>query len=123
MTVTRRGHLMTMTFEQLQSLMEQTMLGLAATNRALSETRAIADSNARAIEATNNSLNTKFEQLANAIIRNEDRSQRAERKYQRQQAEIRGLRVHTRRILEHWIGEIFPDDPDLDDGSDTEDIP
>ena len=114
---------MTMTFEQLQSLMEQTMLGLAATNRALSETRAIADSNAGAIEATNNSLNTKFEQLANAIIRNEDRSQRAERKYQRQQAEIRGLRVHARRILEHWSGEIFPDDPDLDDGSDTEDIP
>jgi len=104
-----------MTFEQLQSLMEQTMLGLAATNRELSETRAI--------EATDNSLNTKFEQLANAIIRNEDRSQRAERKYQRQQAEIRGLRVETRRILEHFIGESFPDDPDLDDGSDTEDIP
>jgi hypothetical protein len=169
---------MSMTFEQLQTLIEQTMLGLAETNKSLSrleesleetkaisdqnsrdlretriisdqnsrdlretriisdqnsrdlretriisdqnsrdlrETRAIVDSNARAIEATNNSLDVKFNQIADAVIRGQDRLEKLERRDRRFQAEIRGLRIETRRMLERWLGEPFTDNPDLDD--------
>ena len=116
-------------FEQLQELLTQTALGLAETNkslnrvesiveensRALNRVEAIAESNARAIEATANKLDEKFDQIANAIIRDQDRIRKLDQRYRKQQAEIKGLRVETRRILERWLGERFPDDPDLDD--------
>ncbi len=113
---------MSMTFEQLQSLVEQTMIGLAETNKALAETNKslnrvemIAESNARAIEAMANKLDEKFDQIANAVIKSQDRLERLERRDRRVDKEIRGLRIETRRMLERWLGEPFPDDPDLDD--------
>ena len=120
---------MSMTFEQLQSLVEQTMIGLAETNKALAETNKalaetnsslnrvemIAESNARAIEATANKLDEKFDQIANAVIRGQDRLERLERRDRRVDKEIRGLRIETRRMLERWLGEPFTDDPDIDD--------
>ena len=130
---------MSMTFEQLQSLMEQTMLGLAETREIaaqntrdlretravvdqitldLRETRAIVDSNARAIEATNSKLDQKFDQIANATIESQDRLQRLERRDKKHDKEIRGLRIETRRMLERWLGEPFTDNPD--DESDDE---
>ncbi|WP_425217864.1 hypothetical protein [Tumidithrix helvetica] len=62
-------------------------------------------------------MDAKFNQLADATIRSQDRSERFERKYQRQQAEIRGLRIETRRMLERFLGEPFPADEDLEDES------
>jgi septal ring factor EnvC (AmiA/AmiB activator) len=106
---------MSMTFEQLQSLIEQTMIGLAETNKSLNRVEAIAESNARAIEATANKLDEKFNQIADAVIRGQDRLERLERRDRRVDKEIRGLRIETRRILERWLGEPFQDDPDLDD--------
>ncbi len=119
---------MAMTFEQMQALVEQALIlserntqsisrldeSLTRLESSLVETKAIADSNARAIEATNNSLNAKFDQIANAVIRGQDRLERLERRDRRYQAEIRGLRIETRRMLERWLGEPFTDDPDLD---------
>ncbi len=133
---------MTMTFEQMQSLMEQTILGLAEikeiaaqntrdireTRADLRETRAISEqntreltrieviveSNARAIEATNNSLNAKFDQMVTATIRSQDRLERLERRDKKYDREIKGLRIETRRMLERWLGEPFTDDPDDD---------
>ena len=117
---------MTMTFEQMQEVLSQITqanLGLHERQnrieREMSETRVIVDrtsdnltrieaiveSNARAIEATNNSLDSKFNQFAEAIIRGQDRLEKLE-------VEIRGLRIETRRILERWLGEPFTDDPD-----------
>ena len=117
---------MTMTFEQMQeglSQITQANLGLHERQnrfeREMSETRiivdrtssnltrieAIVESNARAIEATNNSLDSKFNQFAEAIIKGQDRLEKLE-------VEIRGLRIETRRILERWLGEPFTDDPD-----------
>ena len=117
---------MTMTFEQMQEVLSQITqanLGLHERQnrieREMSETRvvvdrtsdnltrieAIVESNARAIEATNNSLDSKFNQFADAIIRGQDRLEKLE-------VEIRGLRIETRRILERWLGEPFTDDPD-----------
>ena len=84
---------MSMTFEQLQ----------------------IADSNTRAIQVTANKLDEKFDQIANAIIRDQDRIRKLDQRYRKQQAEIKGLRLETRRILERCLGEPFPDDPDLED--------
>ena len=134
---------MTMTFEQMQSILSQITqanLGLLErqnraetlieeTNKGLSRIEAIAEenskwltetktliaSNARAIEATNNSLNAKFEQIANAVIKGQDRLERLERRDKRIDKEIRGLRIETRRMLERWLGEPFPDNPDLED--------
>jgi acyl carrier protein phosphodiesterase len=117
---------MTMTFEQMQevlSSMTQANLGLYERQnrieREMSDTReivdrtsvnldrieAIVESNARAIEATYNSLDAKFTQFADAIIRGQDRLEKLE-------VEIRGLRIETRRILERWLGEPFTDNPD-----------
>ena len=81
----------------------------------LVRTEAIANSNARAIEANNNALDAKFNQIADAVIRSQDRLERLERRDRRYQAEIRGLRIETRRILERWLGEPFTDDPDSDE--------
>jgi len=81
----------------------------------LDRTEAIANSNARAIEANNNALDAKFNQIADAVIRSQDRLERLERRDRRYQAEIRGLRIETRRILERWLGEPFTDDPDSDE--------
>ncbi|WP_199301957.1 hypothetical protein [Pseudanabaena cinerea] len=113
---------MSMTFEQMQELLTQTAMGLAETNKALADTNkalnrveAIAESNARAIQATANKLDEKFDQIANAIIRDQEMITKLDRRYRKQQAEIKGLRLETRRILERWLGEPFPDDPDLDD--------
>jgi methyl-accepting chemotaxis protein len=125
---------MSMTFEQLQSLVEQTAIGLSETNKtlnrleaiveenstALNRVEAIAESNARAIQATANKLDEKFDQIANAVIRSQDRLERLERRDRRINKEIRGLRVETRRILERWLGEPFPDDPDLDEEDELE---
>lgn len=120
---------MTITFEQMQELLTQTATGLAETNKALAETNkalaetnkalnrveAIAESNARAIEATANKLDEKFDQIANAIMRDQEMIMKLDRRYRKQQAEIKGLRVETRRMLERWLGEPIPDDPELDE--------
>jgi len=127
---------MSMTFEQMQEILSsitQANLGLHERQnrieREISETRAIVDrtsdnltrieaiveSNARAIQATANKLDEKFDQIANAVIRDQDRIRKLDQRYRKQQAEIKGLRIETRRILERWLGEPFPDDPDLED--------
>lgn len=120
---------MSMTFEQLQILAEQALIlserntqsisrledSLTRLESSLVETKAIADSNARAIQVTANKLDEKFDQIANAIIRDQDRIRKLDQRYRKQQAEIKGLRLETRRILERWLGEPFPDDPDLED--------
>ncbi|MCY7331285.1 MAG: hypothetical protein LH649_01210 [Pseudanabaena sp. CAN_BIN31] len=126
---------MTMTFEQMQdvlSQMTQANLGLYQRQNRIEgeqiETRAIVDrtsenltrieaiveSNARAIEATNNSLNAKFDQMVTATIRSQDRLERLERRDKKYDREIKGLRIETRRMLERWLGEPFTDDPDDD---------
>ena len=111
-----------MTFEQMQEILARTTIlternseSIDRLERSIEDTREVANSNARAIEATNNSLNAKFEQIADATIRSQDRLEKLERRDKRVQAEIRGLRIETRRMLERWLGEPFPDDPDLDD--------
>jgi septal ring factor EnvC (AmiA/AmiB activator) len=113
---------MTMTFEQMQELLANTMLltqrnseSISRLEQELRETRSIVDSNARAIQANNNALDTKFNQIADAVIRGQDRLERLERRDRKVDKEIRGLRIETRRILERWLGAPFPDDPDLDD--------
>jgi len=132
---------MTMTFEQMQdvlSQMTQANLGLYQRQNRIEgeqiETRAIVDrtsenltrieaiveSNARAIEATNNSLNAKFDQMVTATIRSQDRLERLERRDKKYDREIKGLRIETRRMLERWLGEPFTDDPD--DDSDADEI-
>jgi hypothetical protein len=132
---------MTMTFEQMQevlSQMTQANLGLYQRQNRIEgeqiETRAIVDrtsenltrieaiveSNARAIEATTNSLNAKFDQMVTATIRSQDRLERLERRDKKYDREIKGLRIETRRMLERWLGEPFTDDPD--DDSDNDEI-
>ena len=132
---------MTMTFEQMQdvlSQMTQANLGLYQRQNRIEgeqiETRAIVDrtsenltrieaiveSNARAIEATNNSLNAKFDQMVTATIRSQDRLERLERRDKKYDREIKGLRIKTRRMLERWLGKPFTDDPD--DDSDNDEI-
>lgn len=120
---------MSMTFEQLQIIAEQALIlserntqsisrledSLTRLESSLVETKTIADSNARAIQVTANKLDEKFDQIANAIIRDQDRIRKLDQRYRKQQAEIKGLRLETRRILERWLGEPFPDDPDLED--------
>ncbi len=113
---------MAMNLEQMQELLANTMLLTQRNSEAISkleqelrETRSIVDSNARSIQATNNALDTKFNQIADAVIRGQDRLERLERRDRRVDKEIRGLRIETRRILERWLGSPFPDDPDLDD--------
>ena len=117
---------MTMTFEQMQEglsqitkanlclhesqnrferEMSETRIIVDRTSSNLTRIEAIVESNARAIEATNNSLDSKFNQFAEAIIKGQDRLEKLE-------VEIRGLRIETRRILERWLGEPFTDDPD-----------
>jgi chromosome segregation ATPase len=117
---------MSMTFEQMQEILERTAVlternseAIVRLEQELRETRSIVDSNARAIQATNNALDAKFNQIADAVIRGQDRLERLERRDRKVDKEIRGLRIETRRMLEHWLGEPFPDDPDLDD-DDTE---
>ena len=125
-----------MTFEQIQELLVQTLeitnrnsRGLSETRdiadqntRDIRETRAIADSNARAIEANANetallkeaerSLFASQERLTVAMIGLADTVAEYNQRMDRTQAEIRGLRIETRRILERWLGEPFTDDPD-----------
>ena len=113
---------MSMTFEQLQIIAEQALIlsernsqSISRLEQELRETRSIVDSNARAIQATNNALDAKFNQIADAVIRGQDRLERLERRDRKVDKEIRGLRIETRRMLERWLGEPFTDDPDLDD--------
>jgi hypothetical protein len=127
---------MSMTFEQMQevlSQMTQANLGLYERQnrieREMSETRAIVDrtsdnlsrieaiveSNARAIQATANKLDEKFDLIGDAVLKNQEMIMKLDRRDRKQQAEIKGLRLETRRILERWLGEAFPDDPDLED--------
>ncbi len=88
---------------------------LVSLTERLAITEKIVESNARAIQATNNSLDAKFNQIADAVIRGQDRLERLERRDRRVDKEIRGLRIETRRMLERWLGEPFTDDPDLED--------
>jgi len=125
-----------MTFEQMQEILSsitQANLGLHdrqnRIEREMSETRVIVDrtsdnltrieaiveSNARAIQATANKLDEKFDLIGEAVLRNQETIMKLDRRYRKQQAEIKGLRLETRRILERWLGEPFPDDPDLED--------
>jgi len=127
---------MSMTFEQMQEILSsitQANLGLHdrqnRIEREMSETRVIVDrtsdnltrieaiveSNARAIQATANKLDEKFDLIGEAVLRNQETIMKLDRRYRKQQAEIKGLRLETRRILERWLGEPFPDDPDLED--------
>lgn len=75
----------------------------------------IVESNTRAIEAVANKLDEKFDLIGKAVIEGQDRLERLERRDKRVDAEIRGLRIETRRMLERWLGEPFTDNPDLDD--------
>jgi chromosome segregation ATPase len=115
---------------RVESVVEETNKSLSRlesvveeTNKSLSRVEAIAESNARAIEATANKLDEKFDQIANAVIRDQDMIRKLDRRYRKQQAEIKGLRLETRRILERWLGEPFPDDPDLNDPDLNDDEP
>ena len=124
--LTKENKQMSMTFEQMQEILERTAVlternseAIVRLEQELRETRSIVDSNARAIQATNNALDAKFNQIADAVIRGQDRLERLERRDRKIDKEIRGLRIETRRMLERWLGEPFPDDPDLDE-DDTE---
>ena len=124
--LTKENKQMSMTFEQMQEILERTAVlternseAIVRLEQELRETCSIVDSNARAIQATNNALDAKFNQIADAVIRGQDRLERLERRDRLVDKEIRGLRIETRRMLERWLGEPFPDDPDLDD-DDTE---
>ncbi len=129
---------MSMTLEQIQELLAQTLEITNRNSRAIAETRdiadqntrdiretrMIADSNARAIEANANetallkeaerSLFASQERLTIAMIGLADTVAEYNQRMDRTQAEIRGLRIETRRILERWLGEPFTDDPDVD---------
>ncbi|MEI6328068.1 MAG: hypothetical protein WCP16_02460 [Pseudanabaena sp. ELA645] len=120
----------TQSISRLETSLEETNKSLSRveavveeTNKSLSRVEAIAESNARAIEATANKLDEKFDQIANAVIRDQDMIRKLDRRYRKQQAEIKGLRLETRRILERWLGEPFPDDPDLNDPDLNDDEP
>jgi hypothetical protein len=129
---------MSMTLEQIQELLAQTLEITNRNSRAIAETRdiadqntrdiretrMIADSNARAIEANANetallkeaerSLFASQERLTIAMIGLADTVAEYNQRMDRTQTEIRGLRIETRRILERWLGEPFTDDPDVD---------
>jgi aspartate oxidase len=103
-----------MTFEQLQSLIEQTMIGLAETRtitdqnaKDIRETRSIANSNARAIEAIAQQMamdrderNTVLEFIA-----------RQQKQLDRHQRILKGLQTENRRILDLLIN----NQPESDD--------
>lgn len=97
---------------------------LERTEATLERTEEIVRSNARAIEANSNdmvslkeaerALFTSQERLTTALIGLSDTMGEVIQRMDRTQAEIRGLRTETRRILERWLGEPFTDDPDAD---------
>ncbi|MEI6064776.1 MAG: hypothetical protein WCQ26_09310, partial [Pseudanabaena sp. ELA748] len=97
---------------------------LERTEATLERTEEIVRSNARAIEANSNdmaslkeaerALFASQERLTTALIGLSDTMGEVIQRMDRTQAEIRGLRTETRRILERWLGEPFTDDPDTD---------
>jgi len=97
---------MSMTFEQLQSLMEQTMLGLAETRtitdqnaKDIRETRSIANSNARAIEAIAQQMAMDRDER-NAVL---EVIARQQKQLDRHQRILKGLQTENRRILDLLI--------------------
>ncbi len=107
---------MSMTFEQLQSLMEQTMLGLAETRtitdqnaKDIRETRSIANSNARAIEAIAQQMAMDREER-NAVL---EVIARQQKQLDRHQRILKGLQTENRRILDLLINN--PPEPDDDE--------
>ena len=59
-------------------------------------------------------LEEKFKKIAESTAKSIEMEKRMEARDRRVDAEIRQLRIETRQILERWLGEPFPDDPDLD---------
>jgi ABC-type Fe3+-citrate transport system substrate-binding protein len=60
-------------------------------------------------------LEEKFKKIAEFTAKSLEMEKRMEERDRRVDAEIRQLRIETRRMLERWLGEPFTDDPDLDD--------
>lgn len=60
-------------------------------------------------------LEEKFKKIAEFTAKSPEVLKRMEERDRRIDAEIRQLRIETRRMLERWLGEPFTDDPDLDD--------
>ncbi len=110
--------------DRTESRLERTEAIAESNARAIEANRDLANSNARAIEATSNdmaslkeaerSLFASQERLTIALIGLSDTMGEVVQRMDRTQAEIRGLRTETRRILERWLGEPFTDDPDTD---------
>jgi uncharacterized protein YoxC len=110
--------------DRTESRLERTEAIAESNSRAIEATRDLANSNARSIEANSNdmvslkeaerALFTSQERLTTALIGLSDTMSEVIKRMDRTQAEIRGLRTETRRILERWLGEPFTDDPDVD---------
>jgi DNA repair ATPase RecN len=110
--------------DRTESRLERTEAIAESNSRAIEATRDLANSNARSIEANSNdmvslkeaerALFASQERLTTALIRLSDTMSEVIQRMDRTQAEIRGLRTETRRILERWLGETFTDDPDVD---------
>ncbi len=105
---------MTMTFDQMQELIAQTLeitnrnsVSIAETNQDLRETRAIANSNARAIEAMAQQMAMDREER-NAVL---DVIARQQKQLDRHQRILKGLQTENRRILDLLIN----NPPDSDD--------
>jgi chromosome segregation ATPase len=124
--------------DRTESRLERTEAIAESNSRAIEATRELANSNARSIEATRDLANSNArsieansndmvslkeaqralfasqERLTTALIGLSDTMSEVIQRMDRTQAEIRGLRTETRRILERWLGEPFTDDPDVD---------
>ncbi len=110
--------------DRTESRLERTEAIAESNSRAIEATRDLANSNARSIEANSNdmvslkeaerALFVSQERLTTALIGLSDTMSEVIQRMDRTQAEIRGLRTETRRILERWLGEPFTDDPDVD---------
>lgn len=110
--------------DRTESRLERTEAIAESNSRAIEATRDLANSNARSIKANSNdmvslkeaerALFASQERLTTALIGLSDTMSEVIQRMDRTQAEIRGLRTETRRILERWLGEPFTDDPDVD---------
>lgn len=105
-----------MTFEQMQELIAQTLeitnlnsVAITETNQDLRETRAIANSNARAIEAMAQQMAMDREER-NAVL---DVISKQQKQLDRHQRILKGLQTENRRILDLLINnQPEPDDED-----------
>lgn len=107
---------MSMTFEQLQELLAQTLeitnrnsTAIAETNQEIKETKAIANSNARAVEAMLQQMAMDREER-NAVL---EMIAKQQKQLDRHQRILKGLQTENRRILDLLINnQPEPDDDD-----------